>query len=130
MLLCVLQFVTDPDLEKKLASVTSLVTYHLRISSKENDTVYFQKVPDDKTLPDLLLEMKEVVKEPPIGATQPCPLPVLDLVELWQTGSLPPLLRRRLEDLVESSGRGRRTWASWAAGSVLACSGLFSVSCK
>ena len=71
MLLCVLQFVTDPDLEKKLASVTSLVTYHLRISSKENDTVYFQKVPDDKTLPDLLLEMKEVVKEPPIGATQP-----------------------------------------------------------
>ena len=79
-----LQFVTDPDLEKKLASVTSLVTYHLRISSKENDTVYFQKVPDDKTLPDLLLEMKEVVKEPPIGVPPSSFAGVLDLAQLWQ----------------------------------------------
>jgi hypothetical protein len=60
------KFVKDPDLERKLGLLDKQVDYHLRVMKRENDTVYFQRVPPPTSLSDLLLESKDVVKEPPI----------------------------------------------------------------
>jgi hypothetical protein len=91
-----LRFVKDPDLERKLGQLNKDVDYHLRVTTAENDTVYFQKVPEAASLPDLLLDMKEVVKEPPIeDVLRPfsnhdaMPPGLLSLIELGRAASTP-----------------------------------------
>jgi hypothetical protein len=56
--------VKDPDLVSKTAKLTSGLTRQLRIMSSENDLCYFQAIPTPDKL--VALEMKMVVKEPPV----------------------------------------------------------------
>ena len=86
----------DPDLERKLGLLNKGIDYHFRVTKAENDTVYFQKVPEAASLPDLLLDMKEVVKEPPIeDVLRPfsnhdaMPPGLLSLIELGRAASTP-----------------------------------------
>ena len=90
------KFVKDPDLERKLGLLNKGIGYHLRVTKAENDTVYFQRVPEPGSLSDLLLEMKEVVKEPPIEDVlrpfsnhEGMPAGLLSLLELGRLASTP-----------------------------------------
>ena len=58
-----LRFVKDPDLERKLGLLNHNLEYYFRVAASDNDTVYFQKVAEESSLSDLMLDMKEVVKD-------------------------------------------------------------------
>jgi len=58
------KYVKDPELHKKAVDLEELLSRHLRITTSDNQVVYFQKVPEEAALPEI--ESKVVVKEPSI----------------------------------------------------------------